>query len=305
MKSAANMKLIVKHTFLEFVEDPARARTRARAHTDSELLSLGYESASTTNDDYASSFSDISVESYQNAWPRATNADAAKWQATAFPSELGVLSSSSLHPQVEQFADIAPRHGAAMTAFDGNMVSSMQCCEGLAVDALASAPFEFSVPSTAGTCSSRTIDRCIPKEQLTTVMMRNLPLNYTRTMLLALLDAEGFHRRYDFVYLPIDFNSQAGLGYAFVNLISEDDAQHFCKCFSGFSRWSMRSEKVCCVNWSRPNQGLLSHIDRYRNSSVMHAQVPDAFKPILLVDGIRVPFPSASRPIKAPQCRLR
>jgi len=38
------------------------------------------------------------------------------------------------------------------------------------------------------------------------VMLRSLPNNYTRAMMQALLDKEGFAAKYDFLYLPIDFN---------------------------------------------------------------------------------------------------
>ena len=53
----------------------------------------------------------------------------------------------------------------------------------------------------------------------TTVMLRNMPNNYSRTMLLELLDAEGFAGQYDFLYLPMDFQSRASLGYAFINFV--------------------------------------------------------------------------------------
>lgn len=39
----------------------------------------------------------------------------------------------------------------------------------------------------------------------TTVMLRNLPSEYTSSMLLDLLNSEGFNVLYTFVYLPIDF----------------------------------------------------------------------------------------------------
>merc|ERR550532_1895913 len=53
----------------------------------------------------------------------------------------------------------------------------------------------------------------------TTVMLRNLPNNYTRAMLIDMLETEGFGDTYDFLYLPMDFRSKAALGYAFVNLL--------------------------------------------------------------------------------------
>merc|ERR1719321_875490 len=54
----------------------------------------------------------------------------------------------------------------------------------------------------------------------TTVMLRNIPNNYTRAKLLELLDKEGFLACYDFIYLPMDFKRNANLGYAFLNLVS-------------------------------------------------------------------------------------
>ena len=50
------------------------------------------------------------------------------------------------------------------------------------------------------------------QEERTTVMLRNIPNNYTRDMFLALLDHHGFAGRYDFAYLPCDFYRDANLG---------------------------------------------------------------------------------------------
>eukprot|EP00913_Durusdinium_trenchii_P034625 g32394.t1 len=57
------------------------------------------------------------------------------------------------------------------------------------------------------------------RKERTTVMLRNLPNNYTREMFLEMLDSEGFRGSYDFVYLPCDFHRKANLGYAFVNMV--------------------------------------------------------------------------------------
>lgn len=137
----------------------------------------------------------------------------------------------------------------------------------------------------------------------TTVMLRNIPNNYNRSMLLKLMDAEGFARQYDFVYLPVDFKSRATLGYAFVNLTSHEAAVAFMKVFRGYSNWVLPSRKVCSVDWSGPHQGLEAHVERYRNSPVMHEVVPDMYKPILFKDGFQVPFPAPTKKLREPRIR--
>jgi len=136
-------------------------------------------------------------------------------------------------------------------------------------------------------------------EVRTTVMIRNMPNNYTRKMLLELLDLHGFHGCYDFVYLPIDFETKACLGYAFINMVSPDAANQFWKVFDGFSSWAIPSRKVSGVSWSGPHQGLDAHIERYRNSSIMCENTPDDYKPIILSGGVRVPFPAATRKLRS------
>lgn len=145
----------------------------------------------------------------------------------------------------------------------------------------------------------------VPEAERTTVMLRNLPNSYTRQMLLELIDAEGFEGEYDFVYLPTDFTSHAGLGYTFVNLISPDVARRFWEHFDGFSKWALKSSKVCTPCWSMPHQGLKPHIERYRNSPVMHESVPDECKPLVFANGVRVSFPPPVRTVKAPRIRGR
>merc|ERR1712187_605982 len=125
----------------------------------------------------------------------------------------------------------------------------------------------------------------------TTVMLRNFPKGFTRSMLLKLIDAEGFDCRYDFAYVPVDFNTGEPLGYGFINLISRDDADEIFEHFNGFSNWEQTSDAVCIATLGEPCQGLAQHIERYRNSPVMHLLVPDEWKPIALVDGVRVQFP--------------
>merc|ERR1719408_628689 len=76
------------------------------------------------------------------------------------------------------------------------------------------------------------------------------------------------------------------------------------KTFEGFSGWSFDSAKVCEVSWAHPHQGLSEHVERYRNSPVMHPTMPEEYKPMMFQNGIQQPFPQPTKAIKAPKLRL-
>lgn len=139
------------------------------------------------------------------------------------------------------------------------------------------------------------------QDNRTTLMLRNLPSAFTQLRLLDVLDATGFHKKFDFVYLPVDFQSGAGLGYAFVNMRSAVDAQRAMLSLSGFSSWGDAAcRKVLEVCWSDPHQGLEMLVDRYRNSRVMHRSVPEQYKPLLLDNGNKIPFPTPTKRVRSP-----
>jgi len=77
----------------------------------------------------------------------------------------------------------------------------------------------------------------------TTAMMRNLPNRYTQSMLLEELDRAQFSGCYDFVYLPIDPDTRANRGYAFINFSAPEYAWMFKLTFEG--------HKTSCVTDSR------------------------------------------------------
>lgn len=137
----------------------------------------------------------------------------------------------------------------------------------------------------------------------TTVMLRNLPIGSSRDDLCALLDRLEFNTKYDFVYLPTNFRTQATFGYSFVNMISHEDAEKLKKQFDGFTAWGVESDKVCEASWSDMHQGLPAHIERYRNSPIMHESVQDAYKPAIFAGGVRVAFPEPTRRLRLPRVR--
>jgi len=101
----------------------------------------------------------------------------------------------------------------------------------------------------------------------TTVMLRNIPNRYTRDMLLERLN-QGYKAQYDFVYLPIDFNSKCNVGYAFINFRTSAAARGFMQefhlkkaqqCLPGFS-----SQKVCEVSFATV-QGREANMENFRD----------------------------------------
>lgn len=139
------------------------------------------------------------------------------------------------------------------------------------------------------------------KAEWTTLMIRNLPNQYTRDDFVSLLIDQGFAERFDFVYFPIDFETHAAMGYAFVNVVSPKDATCLWNRLDGFSTWSCPCKKVCRISWSQPLQGLGVHVARYRNSPLMHELVPESYRPLLFVEGKRISFPPPTKKIKAPR----
>jgi len=143
------------------------------------------------------------------------------------------------------------------------------------------------------------------KEVRTTVMLKGLPDTYTRTMLLQLLDAAGFIGRLNFLYLPVDFKRERSLGYALINLVTPSEALRLGRHFEGFSNWCVEGGSMCSVAWCSPQQGLDAHVERYRNSPVMHESMPDEWRPILLAHGVPIAFPAPTLKIKAPKFKGR
>jgi len=138
---------------------------------------------------------------------------------------------------------------------------------------------------------------------MTTVLLRSLPIDYTRSMLLELIDSLGFSAKYDFVYVPVDFTRGIPLGYALVSCCDHAGAQEMLQALDGFSGWAIANENVCSASWSEPHQGLEAHVERYRNSPVMHHSVPDHYKPLVFELGKRLFFPAPTQAIRAPRIR--
>jgi hypothetical protein len=141
----------------------------------------------------------------------------------------------------------------------------------------------------------------VPK---TSVVLRNIPKQFSRTELVELLNRHGFASRFDFVYVPFDFKFNRSVGCIFVNFISHEIALEAFDVFNGFRWETTRPGKECVVNWASPHQGLEAHIEHFRNSPVMHEDVSEECKPALFKHGRQVEFPKPTTALSAPRTRV-
>merc|ERR1712032_1481550 len=103
-----------------------------------------------------------------------------------------------------------------------------------------------------------------------------------------------FNGYYDFVYAPTNFRRLEIFGYCFVNFVSHAAASFAMRALRDFC-WQRLGGAKMEVLWSEPHQGLQVHIERYRNSPVMHRGVPLEYKPMLLSRGVQIPFPKPTQ----------
>lgn len=301
-------KVVVKKTFIEVVEDITPKGLPPTYNSDSVIISRfgrQFSGKSVVDEDEPNSaemqFSDSEDGGDDGGF------DGGGAATEELPTLLGradkaeeqsgpkcLLISSFLHDEEESNA--APRVAQPPELYRRSLDLLVQY-------AMASAAGTAPAPGVVGATAAATPAGA--SAPATTVMLRNLPNNYTRTMVCTMMDKEGFKGHYDFLYLPIDFRSKANLGYAFVNLVSEADVQSFWKVFDGYTRWVLPSAKVCSVSWSGPHQGQQAHVDRYKDSPIMHSSVPDEFKPVIFAagSGERQAFPPPSKKLRAPRRR--
>jgi len=165
-------------------------------------------------------------------------------------------------------------------------------------------PIKMDQASNASTqwadeCSEDESSVCDEDDDRTTVMLTRIPTDMTRDQMQVLLESEGFFGLFDFLYLPVDLRSLQSYGFAFVNLSSHECAERFRFHFQGFQMGMSTWEAV----WSDKEQGLASHVERYRNSPVMHSNVAESARPLMFQAGERVAFPAPTKKIKSPRVR--
>lgn len=151
-----------------------------------------------------------------------------------------------------------------------------------------------------GAASVQACDRLAVPREWTTLVLKQLPDGCSQQAVVELLDSLGFAKQYSFVYAPMNFRTHAIFGFCFVNFIENGIAQEAKQKLSQLS-WANFNNARIEAHWSEPHQGLEVHIERYRNCPVMHRAVPMMYKPLLLQNGRRIPFPKPTRAILPPK----
>lgn len=309
--ASPDMKLVVKRTFLELVDVDAKAAgpARTRGFTDSACLTpSSIPSSSHVNSSPSSPpLTNILEEEDQQASANLSAGDCAN--AHCYTTPLWELQREPM----PHAADYPPHLELPSVAQSFEFMLMSPADVGLGAGHYGGWPPHAAAFQDQMAYSNPSVAAAMPlagQEQLlqacrTTIMLRQLPKSLTRDMLIDILDNLGFAGKYDFVYSPVDFSTGVGLGYAFVNLLSPEDVEQVWACFEGFSNWESSDSAACTVSWSDPHQGLAVHVERYRNSPVMHSIVPESWKPAVFVNGAKAVFPFPTKKIKAPKIKHR
>lgn len=124
-------------------------------------------------------------------------------------------------------------------------------------------------------------------------MIKNIPNKYDMTMLSNEL-MESFEGKFDFLYLPLDFENKCNLGYAFINFIDPLHILMLSWLYEG-KRWKVfNSFKECKLSFAKiqGKSELTAHLEK----SCIMSKLEYSKKPIIIT--IKKPYPKVSLPSK-------
>jgi len=139
--------------------------------------------------------------------------------------------------------------------------------------------------------SKRVADTASKKQQVdisTTLVIRRLPKSLRRDDVARLLDSHGLLGLYNFLYTPVDFKVDLGSGFAIVNFEDESAAR---SALSKLAGCQIAGVELAVERSKAHRGGITALIERYHNSPLMDASMPDAYKPAFFLNGCRSPFP--------------
>mmetsp|Transcript_21188 Transcript_21188/g.49265 ORF Transcript_21188/g.49265 Transcript_21188/m.49265 type:complete len:495 (-) Transcript_21188:102-1586(-) len=132
--------------------------------------------------------------------------------------------------------------------------------------------------------------------QNTTVMIRNIPNEYTQDELIAeVSEAMGSTDLFDFFYLPWDSQNNCNVGYAFVNFHNNIIAQKAVLVFSKYKFLTHQSAKVGQVSRAHI-QGLENNLRHLQDRAVVHGNLPCS--PVVVWKGQKIELSAVFQEIR-------
>lgn len=120
-------------------------------------------------------------------------------------------------------------------------------------------------------------------QDVTTLMIRNLPQWIKQGALLAELDRSGFLGTYDFCYMPCSFENGEGKGYAFVNFTDTANATELTRAWHRTRRFGMRPNDLALSLSPAVVQGLENNVAKWSTPRLSRVRNPD-LRPFILSD---------------------
>lgn len=294
----------VQRTFWEIEEDAKFvAPLRGRAFSDTVIISLSHDTAVSSKDEDETSQSTAMWGSCDSDEDSAVSVDLSSQSVINFSEEeLDTDCGQSLAPTPAgppgqlRVPDLNSLQPPVMTVFPMLPVFASTSRRSRRLSRTAAGAMK---KARAGAQLGSGEE--LPESDRTTVVIKHLPENCASELLCMMLDSAGFAGKYDFLYLPVNFKKWQRFQYCIVNFITSTDAQQaMSKLNTEALVWPNDLIAQVEVSWCVKGQGLQSLIEQYRNSPVMHHSVPDAFKPIHLQRGERVPFPFPTLRLNCP-----
>jgi hypothetical protein len=107
-----------------------------------------------------------------------------------------------------------------------------------------------------------------------------------------LLNRAGFASQYDFVYVPKHYSQGSSIGFAVLNFVEHALAvKALSAIVAGALSWN---GTALTAEWSETMHGLSALIEKYRCNKVMRKGMTKAFQPVILSNGVPIPYPNVN-----------
>jgi hypothetical protein len=156
--------------------------------------------------------------------PKIASGQSPGWPASAQAQHPGSLTpTSALCDQGKYVNQIPPQ--ADNASFEQMLPTLLGNAQKMTMTAISGCKQEVTCERLVMPTQQRKQDVVADKEQpITTLMVRNLPEEVTQVVLIKELHRCGFKGAYDYIYLPVCFNTYRNNGFGFINFVDPSGA---------------------------------------------------------------------------------